>query len=262
MKLNKFIWLFFKDHFQQTWIAYVFLIISIIYVFYISQIDNLNGLQRIFEGFSLSYIVAYMFYIFINLYPEYIKERQGIITIENELNNIVINISHILGIIKSFSNEDYTNINLLNYPIYVQERNNKWKNFFNPRHELTMYINSLQKELNNIKIKYCVLPINLISILNKIEKLDINEKLKNIYFCLDREYYDIKIQGIPECFIELEKVVEEVEQFGIIPISIITYDVLTEQEKQEYLKEIDDIKTHVDCKSLNGRIYKGGTRIQ
>lgn len=133
MKLNKFTRLFLKDHLKQTWIAYILLIISIIYIFCISQFNNLNGLQRIFEGLSLSYIAAYMFYFFINLYPEYTKQKQGIITIKNELINIVVDMSIILGIVKSFSNDNYKNINLPNSTVYLKEQNSDEKNFFNPR---------------------------------------------------------------------------------------------------------------------------------
>lgn len=189
-------------------------------------------------------------------------KKKSIITIENELDNIVINISNILGIIKSFSNDGYTNINLPNHPIYLKEQNFNWKTFFNPRSELTMYINKLQNELNKIKIKYCVLPINLISILNKIDKLNIAQKLNNIYFCIDKRYYDITISGVPDCFIELEKIVNEIKKFGIQSIHINIFKKLNEHEEQEYIKEINDIKTHINCKLHNGKIYKGYTRIQ
>ena len=233
MNLNKFTVSFIKDHIKQTWRAYLLLFISIACIIYTMQFTAITGYHRIMEGIALSYIAACIFYYFVNLYPEYTKQKQGIITIENELNNIVINISHILGIIKSFSDENYTNINLPDDFIYVKERKFKWKNFLNPRRELNMYIEKLQKELNNIKIKYCVLPINLISILNKIERLDLADKLKSIYFCLDKKYDNMQIQGIPDCFIELEKAINEIKQFGINSVSIIIYEILTEQEKQE-----------------------------
>lgn len=261
MKFNKFTELFLKDHFRQTWIAYIFLTISILSICYMSKFINLTGSQRILEGVSLSYIAAYMFYFFINLYPEYTKQKQGIITIKNELINIVVDISIILGIVKSFSKDNYTNINLPNSIVYLKEQNSDEKNFFNPREELNSYIFSLHKELNNIKMKYCVLPIDLIIILNEIEKLDIGQKLKSLYDCLDKGY-EANIHGFPDCFIKIEELFNKFEQYDVNPRNVKIYRLMTEQEINKYKEEIANIKSQVNYISHNGRIYKGSTRIQ
>ena len=261
MKLNKFTWLFFKDHFKQTWVAYILLIISILSICYMAKFINLTATKRILEGFSLSYIAAFVFYCLVNLFPEYTKQKQGIISIRNELTNIVVDIRIILGIVKSFSNDNYKNINLPNNIVYLKVQNGNGKNFFNPREELNSYISSLHKELNSIKIKYCVLPINLIVMLNEIEKLDIGQKLKSLYNCLDKKY-EANIHGFPDCFIKIEELFPKFEQYNANTRNITIYQLMNEQEINQYKEEINNVKNQVNYISHNGRIYKGNTRIQ
>ena len=155
MKLNKFTLLFWKDHFIQTFVAYIFLLISCIAIWLSPQLKDFENLQKIIDGLSISYIAAFIFYYLINLFPEYTRQKQGIITIKNELNNIAMNIRDILSIFKSFSSDNCYKVNLPNSIIYVKEKDSEWKNFFNPREELSRYVYALyipEKDLLNSKI--------------------------------------------------------------------------------------------------------------
>lgn len=261
IKMKNFNKYFFISYFKQTWLVHISFVLILLYLF-LSNDSNKSAAMRILEGIMSSCAAAYIFYILLNVVPSYFQQKSALLTIETELRDIVINISAILSILQTFSKADYKDFSLPNEIIYFKKNSNS-KTFFNPRTELENNIKRLNGALASIKIKYCVLPIDIIVTLNKIEDIDLRQKLNSLYSCIDNKYA-AHIYGFPECLHTLEEASKAVQIFSTNHNKIEKYQVMNENEKKQYAlerqKALSSIKR--ELQECNGRIYKGLIRIK
>lgn len=251
---------FFKSYFKQTWFVHVISVLLLAFLFFINVSNNSSSI-RVLESIISSCIAAYIFYILLNAVPGYFQQKNALLTIETELRDIVINIFDILSILQTFSKTNYQDFYLPNETVYLI--NSKSRTFFNPRAELENDIRSLNRALASIKIKYCVLPIDIIVTLNKIEETNLLQKLNSLYGCIDNKY-SAQICNFPECLYTLENAAKTLQIFSANHNKIEKYQVMNEDEKAQYALERQKAMSSIEERlhEHNGRIYKGSVRIK
>ena len=255
-KFNKY---FMKSHFMQNWLVYVLLVLAIVYLFITVNQSDLSSFFRVLENISLSYIAAYIFYLFVNLIPSYFQQKNALLTVEKELNHIVIDIFSILSILQTFSKDNYEDFFIPNAIVYLEDSNSK--TFFNPRDELEDYTKRLNQELASIKTKYCLLPVDIIVTLNTIEQTELQQKLKSLYQSIDKKY-TAKIYEFPECLYILENASYDILKYFNKSQKIEKYKIMNEEEVIQYKQEQQEVIPYIKAIEHRGRIYKGSMRIK
>ena len=267
MNYNFFRKRYFSNHRKANWLVYFIMSIFILYLFLDVIYEFTYKGSQIIEGVILSYISAYIFYLVLNVYVDYKKEKNSLTIKEGNLSSIARDINAVWAIIKCFSNSNFTTIKIPNKEVYLKYNNGK--TFFNPREEIRMNINSIKNNINEMSKKYFFeLSYELNYSLNNIEKCidELNEKLKVYYDCFDKNYsFDkIGIRDLSECLDELYKECHLISCYVSINLKKYEYQELTPKEKNKYQQEIQDIllsKRIIKQVGFKGRIYQGGTRI-
>lgn len=248
-----------KSLFKQTWLVHISLIVSILCLILFAYSQTQLLIVQIAQSVTASYIAAYIFYILVNFFPSYFQQKNALLTIETELNHIVIDIFYILSILQAFSNENYQNFSLPNKTVYLKSLDSK--TFFNPRTELESYIQGLNHELASIKTKYCLLPVDIIVTLNNIERTDLQQKLNSLYDCIDKQYSS-EICEFPACLYMLESASKTIQAYFQTPRKMEKYTLMNEEEITQYALERQNAISSINLHGHNGRIYKGSVRIK
>lgn len=261
---NIFLKKFLRIHFEKYWLIYLILGISLIYLFFSPQ--DSKKINRIVEGISLSYIAAYIFFLFLNVVPEYFAQKESISINYDNFNTICIKITEIISIIKLFSNDNFDNIVLPNEIKYVKYEDARI--FFNPREELSNSFSQIRNSILSIeKNSSLSLPLELNITLVKIEKncKEFSQNLKCLYNCLDKNYMaKIGIKNFSEYLLDLENAYKLINQYLPTYNHLRKYDFLSSSEMLEYQNYRQELLSNTEVQKIahRGQIYFGKNRIQ
>lgn len=257
---------FLKTHFVKSRFIYVVLFFVVIYLIFSPQEGN--KLNRIIEGMSISYIAAYIFYIFLNVMTEYFVQKKALLVNKEFLNAICSGIAEILSTIKLFSDENFSNIQIPDEIVYVKRKDNT-KTFFVPRCHLEECFLQIEKNIKNInRFQYFSLPLELCEILVNIEKNSekLSRNLKWYYGYFDNGESDkiiIGIRDFSEYLLDLKNEYEQIRQYLFIQNQIEGYVFLSKTEEKDYQnyrrKMLGAMSIKPD-KSIK-RVYRGKNRI-
>lgn len=260
---NIFLKKFLRVHFSKYWLIYLFLGISLIYLFFSPQ--NSNKINRIIEGVSLSYIAAYIFFLFLNVVSEYFAQKESISVNHENFNTICVKITEVISIIKLFSNDNFENIIIPNEIKYVKYEDARI--FFNPREELTNSFVQIENSIISInKTSSLSLPLELDAIIVKIEKncKELSQNLKSLYDCLDKNYTaKIGIKDFSEYLSDLENEYKLINQYLLTHNHLRKYEFLSDSEILEYQNYRQELLHNPEVQRIahHGRIYFGKNRI-
>ncbi len=261
---NIFLKKFLGIHFSRYWLIYLFLGISLVYLFFSPQ--DSKKINRIIEGISLSYIAAYIFFLFLNVVSEYFAQKEAISVNRENFNTICVEITEVISIIKLFSNDNFENIIIPNEIKYVKYEDARI--FFNPREEVTNSFIQIENSIMSInKLSSLSLPLELNAIIVKIEKncKELSQNLKNLYDCLDKNYTaKIGIKDFSEYLLDLEDEYKLINQYLPTHNHLRKYEFLSSSEILEYQNYRQELlhKPEVQKIAHRGRIYLGKNRVQ
>lgn len=258
---------FLKTHFVKNWIIYLVLFFIVFYLIFSPQ--DSKKLNRIIEGVSLSYIAAYIFYIFLNVIAEYSMQKKALSVNKEFLRIICSEIAEILSTVKLFSGENFSNIQIPEGIVYVKRKEDNTRTFFAPRQHLEECFKIIEENIENInRLQYFSLPLELCETLVSIEKnsKELSQKLKRYYRYFDNGESDkitIGIKDFSEYLLDLKNEYGGIKQYLFITNQIEEYVFLSKTEEDDYqnyrqeILKIMPIKPDISTK----KVYRGKDRI-
>lgn len=240
---------------------------------------------RILENLSLAYIASYIFYVLIDYLPKRKNEKLAYISIQSYLIDLYLNMSIVIAAlnasinlktdIKKIKVDDLKSMDELtiadenifyhkyNYINGILMGNND--GYFNYYSDTPKYIKLIKKEIEKIKsipcssyINYNLLLVitnieinNFLSQILGFEKKSLINNAKVIYSELGVNYFNFI-----SSYIMLEKYVKNKHTY--------VYELMTDEEKTEYLKTRDEIMKLHNFKEKDlskNKIYCGGKEI-